>query len=95
MEASLQPCLVLHFSQEFVAGCCLFGADGPCFELAKLCCYFAGPVISQGVLPGVIQLRIVLQLCLPSLPHPAWPAEQLRDSTACLITCLKHLKLLR
>lgn len=75
-------------------GCCLFWADGPCYELESC------DVMSQVMLshrespPGVIRCRIVLQLCLPSLPHPAWLAEQHRDIMVCLNMCVKHPKLL-
>lgn len=30
---------------------------------------------------------------LPSLPHPAWTAEQCGDITVYLSTCVRHLKL--
>lgn len=82
VETSLQPCLVLHFSQVFVAGCLFRGRwtllwPSKAVMFCHSSCYLTGRV-----LPGVIQHRIVQQLCLLSLPHPAWTAEQHRDITA-------------
>lgn len=74
----------------------IFGADGPCFDLAKLWCYVTGLFISQGESSqGWFSAGLSCSFALPpSLPH--LPGLQSSTGTRqSVFTCVKHLKLLR